>query len=160
MDDRMKQFLGAPAFGVVGASTNREKYGNKVLRCYQQHGKRVVAVNPHATEVEGVESVASVAQLPADVTALSIITPPAVTEQAVEAAIAKGIKHVWMQPGAESAKAVARCREAGINVIATARACSWSWASTTSERSARSGPSAGTGRHGGHGELPSLHGAG
>jgi uncharacterized protein len=36
----------------------------------------------------------------------------------VEAAIAKGIENIWMQPGAESAAAVDRCRQAGINVIA------------------------------------------
>ena len=34
------------------------------------------------------------------------VTPPAVTEQVVQAAIAKGIRHLWMQPGAESAKAI------------------------------------------------------
>jgi len=36
----------------------------------------------------------------------------------VEQAIRKGIKHVWMQPGAESDKAIADCEAAGINVIA------------------------------------------
>jgi uncharacterized protein len=49
---------------------------------------------------------------------LSIITPPAVTEKIVSLAIAHGIRHIWMQPGAESAAAVAACRAAGINVIA------------------------------------------
>ena len=33
-------------------------------------------------------------------------------------AVDLGIKHVWMQPGAESAKAVALGRENGINVVA------------------------------------------
>ncbi|HEY7746945.1 MAG TPA: CoA-binding protein [Desulfuromonadales bacterium] len=36
----------------------------------------------------------------------------------VEAAIAKGIENIWMQPGAESQAAVERCRQAGVNVIA------------------------------------------
>jgi predicted CoA-binding protein len=52
------------------------------------------------------------------VKSLSIITPPQVTEQLVEQAIAHGIQNVWMQPGAESAPAIARCEQAGINVIA------------------------------------------
>ncbi len=116
--EQIDRFLQAKRFGVVGASTDRTKYGNRVLRCYQQKGLAVVPVNPKEREIEGLSCAASVAELPDDVTSISVITPPAVTEQVVEAAIQKGIKNVWMQPGAESPKGVERCREAGINVIA------------------------------------------
>ena len=115
---QIDQFLRSPAFGVAGASTRRDKYGNKVLRCYLQHGRTAVPVHPREPSIEGVACVAEVSDLPAEVKSLSIITPPPVTEQVVEQAIARGIENVWMQPGAESAKAVARCREAGVNVIA------------------------------------------
>jgi predicted CoA-binding protein len=115
---KIERFLQSAAFGVVGASTNREKYGNKVLRCYLQNGRQAIPVNPKETTVEGLPAVPSVASLPDHVKALSIITPPAVTEQVVEEAIAKGIEHIWMQPGAQSPKAVARAEQAGINVIA------------------------------------------
>jgi len=115
---QIDQFLSAAAFGVAGASSNRQKFGNRVLRCYLQNGKRAVPVNPNETEIEGLACVASVDELPADVTSLSMITPPAVTEQLVPKAIAHGIKNIWMQPGAESPAAVALCREKGVNVIA------------------------------------------
>jgi uncharacterized protein len=118
MDSRIEQFLAAKAFGVAGASTNRDKYGNRVLRCYLQNGLKAIPINPRADTIEGVPCVASVADLPADVKSLSVITPPKITEEVVEAAIAKGIENIWMQPGAESAAAVDRCRQAGINVIA------------------------------------------
>ena len=117
MDGKVDIFLKAKAFGVVGASTNRAKYGNKVLRCYLQAGRKVVPVNLKEKTVEGLAAVAQVKDLPAEVDALSIITPPQVTEQVVEAAIAKGIKHVWMQPGAESPLAIERAQQAGLNVI-------------------------------------------
>ncbi len=116
--ERIRKFLSAEAFAVAGASTNRDKYGNKVLRCYMQHGKQVVPVNPHASAVEGLPSVATVSDLPENIQSLSIITPPDITEQVVEEAIAKGIKNIWMQPGAQSNKAIQRCEEAGINLIA------------------------------------------
>ncbi len=116
--DRINTFLAAEAFGVVGASSKPHKYGNKVLRCYQQNGRTVVPVNPVEKEIEGLACVASVSDLPDHVKSISIITPPQVTEKAVEQAIARGIKHVWMQPGAESPQAVAACEAAGLNVIA------------------------------------------
>ncbi|HBA72586.1 MAG: CoA-binding protein [Geobacteraceae bacterium GWC2_55_20] len=115
---QLEKFLESPAFGVVGASTNRHKFGNKVLRCYLQHGRTAVPVNPNETEIEGVASVATIGDLPAEVKSISMITPPAVTAQLVPLAIAKGIENIWMQPGAEHPDAVALCREAGINVIA------------------------------------------
>lgn len=118
MTEAIELFLQSEAFGVVGASEDRSKYGNKVLRCYLQNKKLAIPVNPKVAAVEGVASVASVAELPDTVKSISVITPPVVTEKVVEAAIAKGITSVWMQPGAESDVAVERCKAAGVNVIA------------------------------------------
>ena len=116
--EQIAKFLSAPAFAVAGASTNRQKYGNMVVRCYQQHGKEVIPVHPLEKEIEGLACVASVTALPATVKSLSIITPPSVTEKIVAAAIAHGIENIWMQPGAESPAAVDLCRAHGVNVIA------------------------------------------
>jgi predicted CoA-binding protein len=116
--EQIDLFLSAPAFAVIGASADRNKFGNKVVRCYLMHNKRIIPVNPKESTIEGISCVASVTELPPDVTSISIITPPAVTEQVVAAAIAKGIMNIWMQPGAESPLAIQQCREAGVNVIA------------------------------------------
>lgn len=116
--EQLDKFFQSKAFGVIGASANRDKYGNKVLRVYKQHGMKAIPVNPRETEVEGIACVAAVSDLPHDVDSISVITPPAVTEQVVEMAIAKGIGNIWMQPGAQSPAAIDKCRENGINVIA------------------------------------------
>jgi len=118
IDQKIADFLAASAFGVAGASKNRDKYGNKILRCYQMNNRKAVPINPVETEVEGVAAVKTVSDLPTDVTSLSVITPPQITDKVVEQAIAKGIKHVWMQPGAQSAAAIAAAEAAGIDVIA------------------------------------------
>lgn len=118
ISEQIDTFMGADAFGVVGASSKPHKYGNKVLRCYQQNQHTVVPVNPVEEKIEGLACVASVTELPDQVSSISIITPPQVTEQVIEQAIAKGVKNVWMQPGAESVQAIAACEAAGINIIA------------------------------------------
>ena len=115
---RIRSFLAQERFAVAGASPDRAKYGNKCLRCYVQHGRKVVAIHPRETEVEGVAAYPRLADVPTTPQALSIITPPPVTESLVEEAAAAGLKHVWMQPGAESELAVRRAEELGLNVIA------------------------------------------
>jgi predicted CoA-binding protein len=119
MDSREKieAFLNAKTFAVVGASQNRAKYGNKVLRAYMQNGRKAYPVNPSEKEVEGLTAYPDLASLPEVPEAVSIITPPPVTEQIVEQAAATGSRHIWMQPGAESEKAMRRAEELGLNVI-------------------------------------------
>ena len=110
-------FLAASTFGVAGASSNRSKYGNKVLRCYLQNGKTSIPIHPTESAVEGQQTYASVSEAP-PIESLSIITSPAVTETIVDEAIAAGIKHLWMQPGAESETAIENAKAAGLTVIA------------------------------------------
>lgn len=113
------EFLSHGPWAVAGASTDRSKYGNKVLRCYLQNERTpVYPVNPSAAEVEGLRAYADLASLPELVHGLSIITPPAVTEGLVEDAARAGIQRLWMQPGAESRRALERADELGLDVIA------------------------------------------
>ena len=118
LSPNIQQFFTSRAYAVIGASTNRDKFGNKVLRCYMQHKKKVYPVNPHEKEIEGLACVQRIADLPDKVKSISVVTPPSVTEQIVDEAIAKGIQNIWMQPGAESRAAVEKCKLHNVNVIA------------------------------------------
>jgi predicted CoA-binding protein len=89
-----------------------------VLRAYLQHGFDAVPINPGGGEIEGLTAYSDLKSLPATVDGISIITPPPVTEKVVEQAVALGIKHIWMQPGAESARAIETAQRAGANLIA------------------------------------------
>lgn len=110
-------FLSGGPFAVVGASNNRRKYGNKVLRAYLQHGLRVFPVHPTEREVEGLPSYPDLAALPERPHGISIITPPEVTVAVLRQAAAAGIQHVWMQPGAEPAGWQSLCEELGLKAI-------------------------------------------
>ena len=116
--DRIKTFLAGERFAVVGALQDRAKYGNKVLRVYQQNHLDVVPVNPTGGQIEGLQAFADLPSVPGSVDGVSIITPPKVTEKVVEQAVKLGIKNIWMQPGADSAAAVQLAERSGANVIA------------------------------------------
>jgi predicted CoA-binding protein len=114
----IEAFLAGDRFAVVGASRNRDKYGNKVLRVYMQNDLEVSPVHPKEEEIEGLRCYRDVASVPGNVHGVSVITPPAVTEKVVEDTARAGVKHIWMQPGAESPEAIRRAKELGLSVIA------------------------------------------
>jgi predicted CoA-binding protein len=118
LDERIRLFLDGAPHAVAGASKDRAKYGNKVLRAYRQRGRKVYPLNPGAGEIEGLRAYPDLASLPEPIHGLSIVTPPAVTERLVEQAAEAGVRHLWMQPGAESAAAIRRAEELGLNLIA------------------------------------------
>jgi predicted CoA-binding protein len=118
LGDKIESFLDVGSFAVVGASANRGKYGNKVLRCYAQHGYPVVGVNPRASEVEGLPCYASLLDVPGAPCAVSIVAPPAFAKQIVSDAVASSVRHLWFQAGSEDAAAIATAEASGIEVIA------------------------------------------
>jgi len=117
LDTKINQFLAAPAFGVAGASSNTHKYGYRCYVCYLQNGRKAYPLNPNEDVILGNPVYPTLAALPEPVESISIITPPPVTEAIVKDAIAAGVKNIWMQPGAESQRAVHDAEQAGINVI-------------------------------------------
>ena len=115
--ERISRFFTSAQFGVVGASNRRHKFGNKILLCYLLNNLNAIPVNPTELQIEGIDCVATVGDLPDGVKSISIITPPQVTEKVVVQAVEKGIRNIWMQPGAEHDGAMERARKAGMNVI-------------------------------------------
>lgn len=115
--NNIEEFLEASTFAVAGASQDRSKYGNKVFRAIIASGRTAYPLNPTATEVEGDPAFASIAELPVVPESLSIVTPPHVTREVIQQAIAAGVKNIWMQPGAEDDQACQAARDAGVNII-------------------------------------------
>ena len=97
--------------------TNEKNLATAFFRALVESGRSAYPLNPAASEIEGHAAYASIEDLPVVPEALSIITPPTVTRNIVAAAIAAGVKNIWMQPGAQDEIASQSARAAGINVI-------------------------------------------
>ena len=95
---------------VIGASNDRSKFGNRAVRAYLQQGYSVVPINLHEAEIEGVAAFRSVLDFPGPIDLASLYVPPSVGEQVIEDVARKGITEVWLNPGSESARLVARAK--------------------------------------------------
>lgn len=106
---------------VIGASTNRDKFGNKAVRAFRQAGFLVVPITPMHDEVEGLKAYPSVLDVPDPIDMATVYLPPEVGERVLEDIARKGIAEVWFNPGAWSASLIAKARGLGIRPI---QACS------------------------------------
>jgi predicted CoA-binding protein len=102
---------------VIGASSDRRKFGNKALRAFRDQGYRVLAINPNEPEVEGVPTYASVLDVPGPIDMATFYVPPDVGEQVIAQVAEKGVAEVWFNPGSESDALVARARALGLQPI-------------------------------------------
>ena len=106
---------------ILGASADRNKYGNKAVRAYQQQGYTVFPINPRERAIEGLPVYRTIADLPARPDRVSVYLQPEVTLKLLPEIRAKGCDELWLNPGADSEEVVAEAERLGLTVV---RACS------------------------------------
>jgi predicted CoA-binding protein len=103
---------------IIGASSNRHKYGNRAVRAFARLGYQVYPVHPIASVIEGHYAYPSVLDVPEEhLDRISIYLPPEVGMTVIDEVARKGAREVWLNPGAESPELIARARDLGLNVI-------------------------------------------
>ncbi len=107
----------AKTVAVVGASSDRSKFGNKALRAFVAEGYRVVPVNPNETQVEGLPTYASVLDVPGDIDMATVYVQPDVTLRLLDEFERKAIPEIWINPGAEDDAVMAEARRRKMNVV-------------------------------------------
>jgi predicted CoA-binding protein len=106
---------------VIGASSNRAKFGNKALRAFAKQGYTVFPINPTEPEVEGHKAYASVLDVPGAIDLATLYVPGSVGAVVLEEIAKKGIPEVWLNPGADDRAVVDKARTLG---LATVQHCS------------------------------------
>jgi predicted CoA-binding protein len=107
----------AKTVAVVGASSDRRKFGNKALRAFQAEGYSVVPINPNEAEVEGIRTYRSVLDVPGAIDMATVYVQPEVTLRLLDEFEQKKIPEVWVNPGAEDAAVMAEARRRRLNVV-------------------------------------------
>jgi uncharacterized protein len=106
---------------IIGASNNRQKFGNKAVRAYLQQGYTVYPVSLSEGEVEGVPAYRSIRDVPGRPDMVSVYIPPQRLLKILPEIAAKGCDELWLNPGAESPEVLAEAERLGLNAI---QACS------------------------------------
>jgi predicted CoA-binding protein len=102
---------------VIGASSDKAKFGNKAVRAYAMMGHTVFPVNDHETEIEGIECYKSLNKIPYKIDRISVYVPPEQGLKLVNQIRKARAKEVYLNPGSESDELVEALQKAGVKPI-------------------------------------------
>jgi predicted CoA-binding protein len=109
----------ARTIAVIGASDRPDRPSYGVMSFLQDHGYRVLPVNPQITgeHVHGEFVWRELAQIGVPIDIVDIFRRPEMAAEAVDQAIFVGAKAVWMQIGVINEAAAAKAEAAGLKVV-------------------------------------------
>lgn len=108
-----------PTVAVIGAGSDRRKFGNKSVRAHLAAGFTVYPIHPTATVVEGLPAYRSVKDIPVKkLDRVTVYLPPAVGMTILPEIAEMLPGEVWFNPGAESTELLQKARQLGLNAIA------------------------------------------
>jgi predicted CoA-binding protein len=106
---------------IVGASPRRSRFSNKAVRAYRELGWIVYPIHPVVETIEGLRCYPRISDVPGRAETLNLYVRPATGLALVEEAPAKGVRKVFVNPGAGSPELVRRIEELGMKAL---EACS------------------------------------
>lgn len=116
--EKLRQILAASkTIAVVGLSPKPDRPSYTVPAYLQQHGYRIIPVNPKIAEALGEKAYPSLREIPVPVDVVEIFRRSEDVPPVIEDAIAIGAKVVWMQEGIVNQAAAARAEAAGLTVV-------------------------------------------
>ena len=87
---------------LIGASNNKEKYGNKIYRDLRSKGYNVTPINPKEEKIEGDKAYVSIEQMEKLPDIANFVVPPSIAIKIAQNIVDLGVKYLWFQPGSES----------------------------------------------------------
>ena len=109
----------ARTIAMDGASDRPDRPSHRVMRFLQDHGYRVIPVNPQITgeRIHGEFVWRDLSQIGEPIDIVDIFRRPTAAGEAVDDAIAIGAKAVWLQIGVINEEAARRAEAAGLKVV-------------------------------------------
>ena len=117
--ETIRTMLGTPprAIAVIGLSADPNKPSNYVPAYMQQHGYRILPVNPSVETVLGEKAYASLADLPIKPDIVNVFRLPKFIPAIVDEMLQLRFTDLWVQLGSIELEAATRAETGGIHVV-------------------------------------------
>ena len=115
--DMIEMLRAARTIAVVGLSSKRMRPSYGVAAYMQQHGYRIIPVNPAETEVLGEKAYPTLGEVPEKIDIVDVFRRSEAVPEVVDEAVRLGIPYLWLQEDVIHEIAAERARTAGIKVV-------------------------------------------
>ncbi|QVL30887.1 CoA-binding protein [Telmatocola sphagniphila] len=105
------------SIAVIGASSDRKKYGNICVRAYTDASFDVYPVHPSEPIIEGHTAYRSITDVPVYLDRVSIYLPPAKALEVLDELAEIEVGELWLNPGVDTPEVVDKAHNLGLNVI-------------------------------------------
>jgi uncharacterized protein len=119
-DRELRALLGsARTIAVVGLSADPARPSHGVAAYLQEHGFRIVPVNPNEARILGEPAFPSLLEVPSvpPIDVVDVFRRPEFTPEIAREAVEIGAKVLWLQEGIENLEAYRIASDAGLEVI-------------------------------------------
>ena len=112
-----QEMLKEKVWAVVGAGTDKKKYGYKLYKKLKDHGYRVYPVNPGYESIDGDTCYRSLSELPEKPDVIDMVVHPRVGIKVIGEAAQLGIRNIWLQPGTYNDEIIQSIEQNGMQYV-------------------------------------------
>ncbi len=105
------------SIALIGASTDPNKYGYKILQYLLDNQYEVYPINPKAKEILKHKVYVSLEHINHKIDIVVFVVPPQVTNEILKQVKQLNIKKVWFQPGSSNEMSLDFCKEYKIDYV-------------------------------------------
>lgn len=112
-----QEMLELKVWAVVGASTDKHKFGYKIYKKLKDHGYKVYPVNPGYDTIDGERCFHNLTELPEKPDVIDMVVNPRIGINVIDEAATLGIQNLWFQPGTANDTIIKSVEEKGIQYV-------------------------------------------
>ena len=106
-----------PSVAIIGASSDRSKFGNKAVRAYRKRGWVVYPVNPKEAAIEELTAYKSITDVPRPLDRVAMYLPPQAGLTIIADIAVVQADELYFNPGSESPELLDKAKELGLSPI-------------------------------------------
>jgi predicted CoA-binding protein len=104
-------------YAIVGASNNKDKYGNKIFRTLLDNNFNAIPINPKENYIENQRAYKDIISFKGQIDVVNFVVPPQISIKILKQVEKLNIKKAWFQKGSYDSDCIDYCKKNNIDYI-------------------------------------------
>ena len=104
-------------WAVIGATTDKDRFGYKIVKTLKDNNYNVYPVTPKYEKVAGLKAYNRVSDIDDEIDVVDFVVNPQIGIKLIEDVEEKNINYIWLQPGSRSEELKQKAENNGIEVV-------------------------------------------